>query len=161
MARFDLDIGAGGLDAVEERVRALAAEIGTKYTMQIAGVGADDLDHLRWFDSGTRQQPARPALEVNARVRSQMLDAVRERVRADLARSGRINVLLALQAAAQAAREVWVERLQTNGSDIRFAPLSPRYLALKVRRGLDPRTGIATGAMLAALRRAQIIVKRA
>jgi hypothetical protein len=93
-------------------------------------------------------------------VRAAAVEAVTQRVRVDLASSGRINQLLSLQAGAQAMREVWVQRLSLNGAGMPWPPLSPRYARWKHLRGLDPRMGVARGNMLAAVRAGLVVVSR-
>lgn len=140
--------------ALETKLRTLAAEIGTKYDARLAMPDAD-ADHLRWFDGGTRKQPARPVF-----VRTPDADReVREAMRPHLG-GERFNKLVALNAGAQALRAAWVRRLSTNGGGIQWSPLSPAYAAWKHRRGLDPRMGIARGNMLAAVRSGLVVVRR-
>lgn len=148
------------LAAQRDRIEAIAASLGEKYTVRLAMPDAD-ADHLRWFDGGVApHQPPRPVFTITPDARAAVVAAVTQRVRVDLASSGRINQLLALQAGAQALREVWVQRLSTNGAGLTWSPLSPRYALWKHRRGLDPRTGVATGAMLAAVRSGLVVVSR-
>jgi hypothetical protein len=143
-----------------DKIRALAASIGERYTIKLAMPDAD-ADHLRWFDGGVSpHQPARAVFVMTPDVRARATEAVGHRVRTDLANSGRINTLVALQAGAQAVREVWVERLSTNGAGLAWAPLSPRYAMRKHRRGLDPRMGVARGNMLASVRSGLVVVQR-
>ena len=114
----------------------------------------------RFFNDGTHRQPARPFLRVPGRAREAAVFAIVARMRANLRAEKKLGTLPALQVGAQAIRDVWVQRLQLNGDDRAFAPLSPKYLAWKVRKGLDPRTGIATGAMLRAFQSSRINIVR-
>jgi hypothetical protein len=86
--------------------------------------------------------------------------AISQRLTADYRATGRFNVLVALNAGAQALRGTWVDRLSTSGGDIAWAALSPPYAARKRRRGLDPRIGVATGRMLAAVKGGQLVIKK-
>ena len=65
-----------------------------------------------------------------------------------------------LTVAANALRAVFVRRLETSGGDTPFRALSPAYAAWKRRAGLDSRIGVAHGLMLAALKRAQVVVRK-
>ena len=146
---------------IAAQARGIAEELGRKYTMALA-MPAAALQHLVWFDAGvpSNNQPARPVLEFDDRMRQVATEAITQRMAASLRQSKTLAMLPALTVGGNAIRGVYVERLQTNGGDVPFAPLSPRYLASKMRRGLDLRTGIATGEMLRAVRGAQIVVTR-
>jgi len=113
-----------------------------------------------WFNDGTERQPARPFMAVPGRAREAAVFAIVARMRANLRADKTLGTLPSLQIGAAAMRDVWMQRLQLNGDDRAFAPLSPRYLAWKVRKGLDPRTGIATGAMLRAYQSARLTIFR-
>lgn len=148
-----------GAAAVAAKFRALADELNRTYLMRLA-MPSSAAQHLAWFDDGTPTQPARPVLVMDGRARDAARDAIVARVQASLRAEKKLNILPALLVGANAARAVWVERLEMNGADMPFAPLSPSYLAWKVRHGRDPRTGVSTGAMLHALRGALINVTR-
>lgn len=148
--------------AVQRKARELAASIGGKYSLALS-LPPDDAQHLGWFDAGTRRQPARPVLDLMQRAptaRAAMVRVMTTRIQQDIQATGRVNVLVALTIGAQELRSVWVDRLSTSGADVTWAPLSPRYAAHKRRRGLDPRIGVATGSMLAAVRGGQLIIRR-
>lgn len=148
------------LDAKRAQIEAIASSLGERYSVRLAMPDAD-ADHLRWFDGGVSpHQPARPVFAITPDVRAAAVEAVTQRVRVDLASSGRINQLLSLQAGAQAMREVWVQRLSLNGAGMSWPPLSPRYAHWKHRRGLDPRMGVARGNMLASVRAGLVVVSR-
>lgn len=153
------DATARSIAAVQQRVRDLAASLGTKYDARLA-LPDDDADHLRWFDGGTPRQPARPVFVRTPDVDVAVTAAVRARVMADIAAGKPVNTLLALQAGAQAWRAVWVDRLSRNGAGLAWSPLSPAYAHWKHRRGLDPRMGVARGNMLNAVRSGLIVVRR-
>ena len=155
-----MQVGIKGVAEATAALDAMIADLRARYTMELSGMPTELAERLLRFDAGTSRIPARPVLTQSGELQRRMVEAMTLRARADIASKGRPNILMALQAGARAAREVWTERLQTNGGDVPLAPLAPRYLAWKVRRGLDPRTGIATGAMLAALQRAQVIVRK-
>lgn len=142
------------LAAVETKLRNLAAEIGTKYDARLA-MPDDDADHLKWFDGGTRKQPARPVFTRTPDAEREVREAMRPHLTGE-----RFNKLVALNAGAQALRAVWVRRLSTNGGGITWSPLSPAYAAWKHRRGLDPRMGVAHGHMLAAVRSGLVVIRR-
>lgn len=145
---------------IAARARAIAASLGEQYTLNLR-MPADAANRLRWFDGGTTQgQPARPILVLDGRAREAAVEAVSQRLRSDLAQGRPLNLLVALTIGAGAIRTIYVNRLSSNGADVRVAPLSPKYLRRKVARGLDPRTGVATGATLQALSGAQLVVSR-
>lgn len=154
--------GARTKDAIEKhraKIADLAASLGHRYSVRLS-LPSEEAQHLEWFDAGTSRQPARPVFTITPDVQRRAVDAMTARVRVDLASSGRLNTLLALQAGAQAVREAWVERLSLSGADIRWAPLAPRYALWKHRKGLDPRIGVARGLMLAAVRGGLVVVTR-
>lgn len=148
--------------ALKRKARELAASLGVRYSLALS-LPPDDAQHLGWFDAGTRRQPARPVLDLMQRApaaRDAMVRVMTTRIRQDVQATGRVNVLVTLTLGAQELRAVWVDRLSTSGADVPWAPLSPRYAAHKRRRGLDPRIGVATGSMLAAVRGGQLIIRK-
>lgn len=149
-----------GVEDMQARIRDIAASIGDRYSVRLS-LPQGEAEKLAWFNDGVSpHQPARPVWVATPEMQRAVLDAVGARVRGDLAKAGRINMMLALQAGAQAYREAWVARLSTSGGDLRWAPLSPAYAWRKHRRGLDPRIGVATGKMLAAVRGSLVVVQR-
>jgi hypothetical protein len=149
----------GQSKAIREKLNQLAADLGTKYTLRLSLRPAESAK-LGWFDGGSRRQPARPVFLVNATATAEMRAAISQRLTTDYRATGRFNVLVALNAGAQALRGTWVNRLSTSGGDIAWAALSPPYAARKRRRGLDPRIGVATGRMLAAVKGGQLVIKK-
>lgn len=142
------------------RVEEIARELGTRYSVQFS-LPTGESDKLGWFNDGRApHQPARPVWPSTPEVDAAVRAAIKERIRVDLAASGRINKLLALRAGADAFRAAWVRRLTLSGAEMRWSPLSPRYARWKHARGLDPRIGVATGAMLAAVRAGLIVIRR-
>ena len=140
---------AAALDAKRAQIEAIASSLGERYSVRLAMPDAD-ADHLRWFDRRRApHQPARPVFAItpdDARGGGRSGHSAR-------ARGPRIvwshQPTALLQAGAQAMREVWVQRLSLNGAGMPWSPLSLRYARWKHRRGLDPRTGVARGNMLA------------
>jgi hypothetical protein len=148
------------IEDVTRKIRDLAESLGQRYDVRLS-LPQGEGDKLKWFNDGrSPHQPARPVFEIGPEQRAAVIAAVGDRVRNDLATSGRVNTLQALQAGAQAYRAAWVNRLTRSGGDVRWAPLSPAYAYRKHRMGLDPRTGVATGAMLAAVRAGLVVVRR-
>ena len=145
--------------AIRAKLNELARDLGSKYTLRLALPPAESAK-LGWFDGGTVKQPARPVFPVNTQATTAMRAAISQRLTADFRTTGRFNVLVALNAGAQALRRTWVDRLSTSGAEIAWAPLSPDYAAHKRRKGLDPRTGVATGKMLAAVKGGQLVIKK-
>ncbi len=152
-----------GIEAHRAKIADLAAALGQRYSVKLSLPTAES-QHLAWFDAGTRQsgghQPARPVFSVPPDVRAAAASAITTRFQTDLAQGRTPNTLPALQAGAQAIREAWVRRLSLSGDDVRWAPLAPAYARWKHRRGLDPRIGVATGRMLAAVRAGLIVIQR-
>ncbi len=157
MIRIDAETARATARAAAKKARDLAAQIGPRYQVKITLPPADNR-HLGWFDQGTTRQPPRPVMTINATVQDAARVAMQKRINVDIATTGRVNVLVALQAAAEAMRDVFVRRLSSSGGDITFARLSPLYAQSKRRRGLDPRIGVATGSMLAAMSRGLVVV---
>lgn len=146
--------------AVTARVEEIARELGARYDVRLSLPDGEG-DKLKWFNDGdSPHRPPRPVFDITPQQRALVTEAVRGRVESDLRTSGKINKLMALQAGAQAFRAAWVDRLSRSGGDVRWAPLSPAYAYRKHRLGLDPRIGVATGAMLAAVRAGLVVVRR-
>lgn len=148
-----------GVEDLTKKIRDIAESLGTRYDVRLS-LPTEESAKLGWFDAGGGPRPARPVFTVTPEQKRAVTEAVGDRVRGDLAKGGKINMLLALQAGGQAYRAAWVDRLSRSGGDTRWAPLSPAYAYRKHRLGLDPRTGVATGAMLAAVRAGLVVVRR-
>lgn len=146
------------LAALRAKAEALAADLGARYTVELS-LPVGMADRLGWFNYGTSRQPPRPVLQLNAYALREVQERMRVRFVARTAES--LNVQATLTVGANALREVWVNRLTTSGGDLTLAPLSASWALTKRRRGLDPRIGVATGQMLRAVTRAQVIVRRA
>lgn len=146
--------------AVATRLRAIAAEIGVTRKIEIA-LPEREAMKLHWFDVGTtRGQPARPVMSVDEYARAAGVAAIQAKF-AEAMRAGAVpNMQNVLTVGANAIRRVWVQRLESSGGDMTLAPLSALYLARKIRMGLDRRIGVATGAMLAAVKRGFVIVSK-
>jgi hypothetical protein len=139
---------------VTESARAIAAELGAAYRVELRMPAAETL-HLFWFDGGTRRQPARPILTVTDAMRDDVARVMAARIVTD----GRVNKLVALTVGASRLRELWCQRIP-NGGDMTLAPLSPSYRAWKARKGLRTGIGEATGAMKHAMQSALIVVSK-
>jgi hypothetical protein len=148
-------------DLVAARLRGLASELGAKYSMTLTLPTTEAL-RVVWFDRGSpsHHRPARPFLVLDGRAREAAQEAISQRVAANLRAGLALGLLPALQVGAEAIRGVYADRLSLNGADMPFAPLNPRYAAMKARHGLDPRTGVATGSTLSALQSAKVTVSR-
>jgi hypothetical protein len=153
------------LARISARARSLAESVGQTHALNLR-LPTTEAKHLLWFDDGTKRngqqhQPKRPILTVDGRGREEMAAAIAARLRAGLADGAdALPWLAAIMVGGKALRDVWLDRLDHNGADMRLAPLEPKYLARKVRKGLDPRTGIDTGAMRRAVAGALIVVSR-
>ena len=147
--------------AIEARLTKMAAALGETWECIVAIPDAVAL-RLRVFEAGrSPHQPARPFLAFNELAADEVAAVVRQRFVADVIQNERDPSMLAVMTVgANAARQVWVRRLSTNGADLGFAPLSPRYALWKHHKGLDPRTGVATGLMLNSIARGRIIVRK-
>jgi hypothetical protein len=156
--------------AAARKARSLFTALTTQYTITIK-MPEPEVQKLLWFDGGTKRragnrgrgkwhQPPRPVLRVKGRARTEAIAAFKARILEDM-RAGRpVNMLVALTLAGNAIRAVYALRLSLNGADMRLAPLSPRYLTRKYHHGLDPRTGVATGAMLRTVSTGLVTVRR-
>jgi len=90
---------------------------------------------LRWLAARGRN-----FLEAN---RALELGVVRF-VRAELSFEPSASARKLLQAGAEGARAHVLLRFTGGGNDVRLRPLTAKYLARKIAKGLDPRVGIAT-----------------
>lgn len=156
--------------AAARKARAMFAAVTSQYTITIR-MPAAEVQKLLWFDGGTRRrggsrgrgkwhQPPRPVLKVKGPARVAALAAFKARIMESLRADKTLAFLPALTVAGIAIRNVYARRLSLNGDDQRWAPLSPRYLARKYHHGLDPRTGVATGAMLRTLSTGLVTVRK-
>lgn len=163
MAREILKVdGAAAADSanrIARRLDKIAAELGKKYTA-VLSLPIEQSRKLTWFDGGTINQPARPVFKITPAVRTEIAARVRARFADAMLKGQEPSLLPVLTVAASALRDVFVRRLETNGSDTPFRALSPAYAAWKRRAGLDSRIGVAHGLMLAAVRRAQVVVRK-
>ena len=147
--------------AIAKRAREIADEIGRSYTMRLT-LPSDDSSHLLAFDAGVPEnsQPKRPILRVQERVKKAAADAIIAKTARNLAEGRALGLHQAFVVGGNAIRAVYVERLTNSGGDMRLAPLAPSYLAHKRRAGLDLRIGVARGHLLAAMRRALVVMSR-
>ena len=146
---------------IAKRARDIADEIGRSYTMRLT-LPDEDSSHLKWFDAGVPEnsQPARPILRVQERVRKAATDAIIAKTARNMAEGKELGLHNAFTVGGNAIRAVYVDRLTNSGGDMRLAPLAPSYLAHKRRAGLDLRIGVARGHLLAAMRRALVVMSR-
>jgi len=146
---------------IAKRARDIADEIGRSYTMRLT-LPDEDSSHLKWFDAGVPEnsQPARPILRVQERVRAAATDAIIAKTASNLSQGKELGLHNAFTVGGNAIRAVYVDRLTNSGADMRLARLSPSYLAHKRRMGLDLRIGVATGSLLASMRRALVVMSR-
>lgn len=101
---------------------------------------------------------ARPFTNPTGVAKIEAVKALQEHVLHALQSTGEADMPGAMQAAGEALKAAYVQRLNGNGGDTRFAPLNPRYAAMKARHGQGSKIGVATGATLAALTRAKVTV---
>jgi hypothetical protein len=145
---------------IAKRARDIADEIGRSYTMRLT-LPTEDAQHLAWFDAGVPpHQPARPILRVQDRVRKAATDAIIAKTASNLAAGKELGLHNAFTVGGNAIRAVYVDRLTNSGADMRLARLSPAYAEHKRRMRLDPRIGVATGSLLASMRRARVVMSR-
>lgn len=159
LVTVDARAAAESAARIGKRLDKIAAELGRKYTAVLA-LPTEESRKLTWFDGGTSRQPARPVFTVNRVARDEIVARVRERFAEAMLRGEEPSMLPVLTVAANALRAVFVRRLETSGGDTPFRALSPAYAAWKRRAGLDSRIGVAHGLMLAALKRAQVVVRK-
>lgn len=146
--------------AIAKRAREIADEIGRSYTMRLT-LPDEDSTHLLWFDAGVPDnQPARPILRVQARVKKAAADAIIAKTASNLAAGKELGLHQAFVVGGNAIRAVYVDRLTNSGADMKLAALSPNYFKHKQRMGLDLRIGVARGYLLTAMRRAQVVMSR-
>ena len=156
MITVDVARAVASIEAAKARLAELIEGFGSKYEMLI------DLPpvlsaRLAYFTEGTSQgNPARPVFEYNDAARSR----VEEAMRASVATQPRFNVLVTLQAGAQAFRELGVERLNAGGGDLRWDALTLQYAAAKSRRGQSTSPGVASGDTRDALAGALVVVRK-
>lgn len=101
---------------------------------------------------------ARPFTTVTGVAREEAIGAIQHHVQGALRRGVDINMDGAVLAAGMALKATYVQRLGSDGGDTRFAPLNPRYAAMKARHGLGSKIGVATGNTLTALAGAKVTV---
>ena len=147
--------------AIAKRAREIADEIGRSYTMRLT-LPDDDSSHLLAFDAGVPEnnQPKRPILRVQARVKKAASDAIIAKTARNLADGKELGLHQAFVVGGNAIRAVYVDRLTNSGADMKLAALSPNYYKHKQRMGLDLRIGVARGYLLAAMRRALVVMSR-
>lgn len=160
MITVDVARAVASIEAAKARLAELIEGFGSKYEMLI------DLPpvysaRLAFFSEGTEvggttRNPARPVFEYNDVARSR----VEEAMRASVATQPRFNVLITLQAGAQAFRELGVERLNGGGGDLRWDDLSTKYAEQKARKGRPSTPGVASGEMRDALQAALVVVRK-
>lgn len=114
VARIDTDRAAKGFDDALRQVDDLIDAFGSRYTMVIA-TSAEVSARLAYFTEDTaRGTPARPVMVYNEVARSRVEAAVRQ----SFTVRGRVNVLVQLQAGAEAFRSLIVERLDAGGAEV-------------------------------------------
>lgn len=147
---------------VVKRLDAMSSELGKSFTLTLSFPGrAVEERRLTWLiDGRSPHQPPRPILQLNGYAETQVRDAVRQRFGEAMLSGAQPSMLPVMTVAGYALKRVYVERFDASGGDVSLAPLSPRWLATKRRRGLDLRIGRATGATANAVAKAQVIVKR-
>lgn len=159
MIRLDAPKMTAALRKQMAKLDAMARELGGSWTCVVAAPPGES-DKLRVFDRGRANQPARPLFVLTDRDRAEIQSAIRQKFLASMVNTSSPSMLVVMTVAANKAREVWVRRLSSSGADQTWAPLSPAYAARKRRKGLDARIGVATGAMLRALRTGHVVVRK-
>lgn len=81
-------------------------------------------------------------------------------VRAELSFEPSASARKLLAAGAEGARAHVLLRFAGQGNDVRLRPLTVAYLARKIAKGLDPRIGIATRALVTDLGSCPWIIER-
>ena len=133
------------------RIRDLADDLlkkrSVKMSMPAAAVAT--LDHF---------EVDRPFTTVTGVAREESIQAIQRHVQDALRKGVDADMDGAVLAGGEALKGAYVQRLGSNGGDTRFAPLNPRYAAMKARHGLGSKIGVATGETLAALTAAKVTV---
>lgn len=161
------------LAAHEQRVRDLIANLGgtggARYEVTIPG-STELLLHLKWLTGGTMRNgtlrmPARDFLTIDDALREELLVAVRQRFAEVMARplslpNGFVGQVLMF--GVTWLHGTWYARMAHDGGDLAgtFAPLSPAYLARKIRLGQPTSLFVATGATLEAFRTVRPTARR-
>lgn len=158
MTAFVGQSGAARVRAIEQRIRDLSRALGVRYTIELR-LSTEEGRKVGWFNDGTRRQPARPFMSITAPTRAVALDAMLAQPVLDDQQRPRIMPMLMIAGAA--IKRIFVSRLSTGTLDGRPLARLAASTLLKKRRLHQPlHPGVATGAMLRAVRGAQIIVKR-
>mgnify|MGYP007083427764 FL=1 len=160
VARIDTDRAAKGFDDALRQVDDLIDAFGSRYTMVIA-TSAEVSARLAFFVEGTevggvRRAPPRPVMVYNEVARSRVEVAMRQ----SFTVRGRVNVLVQLQAGAEAFRSLIVERLDSGGGDVRLDALAPSTIRQKVRRRQPTTPGLASRTMRNEIAGAQVVVRK-
>lgn len=134
------------VQAVEERLRKMAAAMGSSWTIELALPNAFAQRKLGWLlDGRAPHQPARPMGRMTPFLRSRVYNALRRKYLESMLDGPDPSMLPAMTVAGYEIRRAFLARWESSGGDARpIAVLSARWLATKRRRGLDSRIGRAT-----------------
>lgn len=156
VARIDTKRAGQGFEEALRQLDELASALGSRYDVLIA-TSPEVSARLTFFSQGTsRGMPGRDVFEYNDGARARVESAMRQTI----ATTGRVNVLVSLQAGAQAFRALMVERLEAGGGDVRFDALTPDYARQKARKGQPAVPGVASGQMRDELRGGLVVVRK-
>ena len=160
VARIDTARAKQGFEDAIRQVDELIEAFGSRYTMVIATT-SEVSARLAFFVEGTevggaRRAPPRPVMIYNEVARGRVEAAMRQSFEV----RGKVNVLIQLQAGAEAFRDLIVERLDAGGGDVRLDTLAASTLRQKARRGWPTTPGIASRVMRNAIEGAQVVVRK-
>lgn len=134
-----------------DRLKAALAGLGGTWAVVVDGLSDRSAVKL-----ANLAKTGRPVLAVTDSMRQQ----VGRFVKAEFERGKDFSAAVFTKAAGLAIKKFVLLRFKQQGNDVSWRPLSPEYRAWKRAKGLDPRIGVATGALLRALERATFTLVR-
>ena len=167
-----------GVALLEERLQTIIDGLGGVYSIELAipsttrsppkllrgGTSrarqATLAEVLAWNIHGTTKMPARNMLQLTPSSRGALLDSVVERYY-QRAKDDDVPTLAQLMpGVAYAWRDLVVKRYEAGGADLSLRRLTALYRARKLRLGYPARIGTMTGQTIAAVRKAQPIIRK-
>ena len=154
------------VQAVEERLRKMAAAMGSSWTIELALPNRFAQQKLGWLlDGRPPHQPPRPMGRMTPFLRSRVFNALRRKYLDAMLEGPDPSMLPAMTVAGYEIRKAFLERLETSGGDARpIARLSKAWLDRKARLGKDLRIGRFTNDSATGLQpnlaKARVVVTR-
>jgi hypothetical protein len=122
-----------------ERLEQLLRDVGGVYTITIKGISQASRDKIAFLEAG-----GRPVVKPS----TSMKQAITRFVKAALQGKTPLTAAGMRDAAEEAIHGVVRLRLANEGNDLTWRPNKASTRAAKRKKGLDPRTGVATGKLL-------------